>query len=91
MIKIIKRTAPNGYEWTCKKCKSIFQFQDSDCTESYDRTSCVLGIKCPVCGYPTDSTERWQLIYNEKNENTDESAPLHDYDPPRHHNGMPIL
>ena len=89
MIKIIKRTSPNGYEWTCKKCKSIFQFQDSDCTESYDRTSCILGIKCPVCGYPTYSTERWQLIYNE--ENTNDNTPPPDYDPPRYHNGVPIL
>lgn len=89
MIKIIKRTSPNGYEWTCRKCKSIFQFQDEDCTESYDRTSCILSIKCPVCGYPTDSTERWQLIYDKKN--TNKSTPPHDYEPPCHPNGMPIL
>lgn len=86
MIKIIKKVTPKAYEWTCKRCGSIFQFQDVDCTKSYDRTSCILCINCPVCGRPTDSTEQWRWVSN-----TDGSTPPHDYEPPRHSNGMPIL
>lgn len=89
MIKIIKENRVTTYQWTCKKCKSIFQFDETDCTESFDRSSRILEIKCPVCGSPTWSADPWKVVSNEKEKEKEE------YKPPMrsmyHENGMPIM
>ena len=87
MIKIIKKVVPHTYQWTCKKCRSIFQFDESDCTESYDRNSRILEIKCPVCGTLTWSADPWTNVPDEKPKATVQEPPAGMY----HENGMPIM
>ena len=51
------------YRHTCDRCGTIFEFERADCSKSYDRSSEILGIRCPVCGMWTDSTScQWKLI-----------------------------
>ncbi len=87
MIKIIKENHIRTFQWTCKKCKSIFQFDETDCTASYDRTSRILEIKCPVCGTSTWSADPWKIVTEEKPQTASQERPAHMY----HKNGMPIL
>ena len=68
MIKIIKENHIRTFQWTCTKCKSIFQFDETDCTESYDRNSRILEINCPVCNYTTWSADPWILVTDENSE-----------------------
>lgn len=63
MIKIIERHEPKcTYQWQCKGCNSIFQFDKTDCNESYDRNSRILEIICPVCGRPSYSWDPWKPV-----------------------------
>ena len=91
MIKIIKENRPHPrpytFQWMCRKCKSVFQFDETDCTESYDRTSRILEINCPVCSYPTWSAESWEIVTEEKPQDTVQEPPAGMY----HENGMPIM
>ena len=63
-VKIIKRNTNHlkFYQHTCTKCGTIFEFQREDCSKSYDRSSEILSIQCPVCGKWTDSTNQWTFI-----------------------------
>lgn len=62
MVTVIERHDPVIYQWTCKKCRSIFQFEEDDCMVSYDRMSRILEIDCPVCGKRTWSADPWKVI-----------------------------
>ena len=50
MIRIIERKPLMGFKVTCPKCKSVFAFTKDEYTSSYDRSSEIRIIKCPVCG-----------------------------------------
>ena len=63
-VKIIEKHADHRivYRHTCRKCGSVFEFQREDCEKSYDRSSEILSIACPVCGQWTDSTNQWKCV-----------------------------
>ncbi len=70
MIKVIEYHEPKFvYQWQCKNCNSIFQFEEEDCTESYDRSSRILEISCPVCGKVTWSADSWKKVRAEWRDN----------------------
>ena len=64
-VKIIEKHINHHifYQHTCNKCGTVFEFQREDCSKTYDRSSEILSIHCPVCGRWTDSTNQWKLIY----------------------------
>ena len=64
MVKIIERHDRMGYQTTCDKCKSIYQFEEEDCKKEYDRPGdYILTMRCPVChAYTTSMDGTWELI-----------------------------
>ena len=50
MIRIIERRPLMGYRVACPRCTSVFEFEKEDCKFSYDRSSEIPYINCPVCG-----------------------------------------
>jgi len=64
-VKIIEKHNNHRvfYQHTCRKCGTIFEFQREDCSTTYDRSSAILSIHCPVCGQWTDGTDQWKVIY----------------------------
>ena len=37
------------YETVCRKCNSVLEFTEKDCTLHNDRNELVLHTNCPVC------------------------------------------
>lgn len=63
MIRIIERRPIMGYQVTCPRCGSVFQFEENDYNSSYDRSSEIRYINCPVCGRMVYSYEvPWENV-----------------------------